>query len=180
MTRPQMFTGDIESSDSEREENDRVTSKRVGSKIRSSPNTSSRRIRKTPRGSGRSWRTGFLKWDVLHADNDNEALLETEDRTINGPLAYRSTPQKNVRSSKGELSLSDPDSWVWREKKDAKFAVAIDATKSTLPYVSERRELVSKRGVLNNEGTYIEPEKPKEKLWLDRVESTYHLYSSRL
>jgi hypothetical protein len=122
----------------------------------------------------------LLKWDVLQAENDEKSLPETEERTFNGPLAHRKVPQRNGSKLEEESSLSDPDSWVWKEKKDAKFAIAIDTTKGIIPDVSRGQALATKRNVLTHDGAYLALGKPKEILWLDRVESTYPLCSSRL
>jgi hypothetical protein len=173
MTRPQMLTGDIESSDSEREDYDRSTPKRADSHVRSTPKTLTQGIRKSPRGSGRTWRSSLLKWNVQQAGDPEEALPDTDERTMGDSLSYRPITERNGRRSKGELPLSDPRSWVWKGEKHAKFAVAIDATKGIFPDVFRHREHVRNIIGQHDEGTDLAPEKPKERLWLDRVESTY-------
>jgi hypothetical protein len=175
MTRPQILAGDIESSDSEREDYDRITPKRASSSVRRSPKTLTRGIRKGLRASGHSWRSGLLKWNVRQAGDAEEALPDTNERIMDNSLAYRPISEGNGSRSEGELPLSDPESWVWKGKKHAKFAVAIDATRGIFPDVSRPRERVSKVISLHNQETDIAPKKLKERLWLDRVESTYPL-----
>ena len=172
-TRPQMPTGDIESSDSEREDYDRATPKRASSHVRSAPKTLARGIRKSPRASRRSWRSSLLKWNVIQAEDAEGPLPDTGQKAIDDSLAYRRITERVGSRSEGELPLSDPKSWVWQNKKDAKFAVAIDATKGIFLDVSRPREHVSRVIGLHDEGIRLAPEKPKEKLWLDRVESAY-------
>jgi len=111
----------------------------------------------------------------MQAEDTEEALPDTDERTMGDSLAHRPITERNRRRSEGELPLSDPRSWVWKGKKDAKFAVAIDATKGIFPDVSRRREHV--RNIMSqHERTDLAPEKLKGRLWLDRVESTYPLY----
>lgn len=167
-----MFTGNIESSDSEREDYDRVMPKRVGSRLSSPSKTSARRIRRNRRDTGRSWRSSLLKWNVLQAEDAEEVLPSREERKINNTLTYRPSTERTRRRSETELPLSDPKSWVWQRKRDAKLAVAIDATKGTFPDVSRPRELVSKDIGLANGASYLPPEESVTKMLLDRVEST--------
>lgn len=176
MTHPQMLTGDIESSDSEREDYGRATPERASSHVRSTPKTLARRIRRSPKSSGRSWRSSLLRWNVLQAKDAEDALPDAAERTIDDSLAYRRIAERVGRRSEGELPLSDPKSWVWQRKKDAKLAVAIDATKGIIPDVSRPQEHVNRVVGLDDEGAYLASEKPKENLWLDRVESAYLLY----
>ena len=135
---------------------------------------------RSPRGSGHSWRSSPLKWNTLQAEDAEEALSDTDERTIDDSFAYKPVIERNGSGSDGELPLSDPKSWVWKGKKHAKFAVAIDDTKGIFPDVSRPREHVSKVIGRHDEGTGLAPEKPKERLWLDRVESTYSLCLLRL
>jgi hypothetical protein len=175
-----MLTGDIESSDSEREDFNQVTPKRANSHARSTPKTLVQRIRKSPTGSERSWRSSPLKWNVPQAEDAEETLLDTDERTIDDSLAYRQTTENTGSTPGRELPLSDPKSWVWKGKKDAKLAIAIDGTKGIFPDVSRPRENVSKVIGLADDGTHLEPEKLKERLWLDGVESEYSLFLLRL
>jgi hypothetical protein len=180
MTRPQMLTGDIESSDSEREDYDRSTPKRASSHVRSTPKTLARRIRSCPRDSGRSWTSSLLKWNDLQTEDAQDSLPDTGESIIDDSLACRRITERVGSMSEGELPLSDPKSWVWQSKKGAKLAVAIDGTKGTFTDVSRPREHVSRVIGLDDEGTHLALEKPKEKLWLDRVESAYPLSLLRL
>lgn len=167
-----MFIRDIESSDSEREDYDRVTLKRDGCRVRSSSKTSARRIRRSPKDTGRSWRSSLLKWNVLQIEDAEEVLPSREERSIDKTLAYNPSTERIGGRSERELPLSDPKSWVWQRKKDAKLAVAIDTTNGIFSDVSRPRELVGKDVDLANGSSYLACEKSETKMWLDRVEST--------
>jgi hypothetical protein len=179
MSRPQIFTRDIESSDSEREDYDRVTLNRDGYRIRSSSKMSARRIRRSPKDTGRSWRSSLLKWNVLQIEDAEEVLPSREERSVDKTLPYNPSTERTESRSERELPLSDPKSWVWQRKKDAKLAVAIDTTNGIFPDVSRPRGFVSKDVDLANGASYLACEKLETKMWLDRVESTCPLYFLR-
>jgi hypothetical protein len=174
MIRPQTLTTDIDSSDSVREGYYRVTPRRVSSRARSS-STSTRLIRKGPRNSRLSWRSSCLKWNILQTGDAEEVLRIREGRNIDGTLAHPSSTQRIRERSDEELPLSDPKSWVWQGKKDAKLAVAIDASNGIFSDVPRPRDPVSKRTDLDYGEAYLPDENLETKRWLDRIDSTYAL-----
>lgn len=175
MTRRQMIIGDIECSDSERENHERATPKRVGSRVRRYSTSSARRVRESSKDHERSWRSNLLKWNVLQTKNGEGNFLVTPEMTVGNTLPSRPSTGRLGSGLEKELPLSDPQSWVWQRDKGAKLAVAIDATKGIFPDLHQTRKLVSINVDLAEEKAYLAQGNLETKAWLDKVESMYPL-----
>ena len=100
--------------------------------------------------------------------------LHIDGRKIDEETSARTTGhdvEDDKLPSGDELPLSDPRSWIWKHRGDAKVAVVIESRDKTVPKTPRYAPYMNSDSEGGSEDGDAVPGKPKGRLWLHKVES---------